>query len=105
MEPTPFPPQKKSGGDYFVGLGLGSIPLVLFLFGVGSFMTYSPSTSAIAIYLIFAAFFLYVILFIATIIFLSNVRSRATGYGLLTALLATPVVAYIGCIAMIYRPH
>ena len=104
MEPPRFPQNQKSGGNYFVGRGLGSIPLILFLIVFGTLMT-SPNLLASLVYLIYATLFLYVALFIAAMGCLFIERARFVGYGLLTAFLMTPVIAYIGCLVIINRPH
>lgn len=95
MKPAPFPPQKKSEGNYFVGLGLGFIPLVLFLIG------FIPNLNPLLV----VSIILWLAVLIAAIVYLIMVNVRLMGYGLLTAFLVTPVVAYIGYIMIVTRSY
>ncbi len=86
--------------QYFLGLGLGLIPLVIFLFAIGfSFHANLGSTALnVAIYLLLATLVLYVAALIAMIVFLSMRNVRFVGYGLLTAVLASPIIGGIACV-------
>jgi hypothetical protein len=95
MEPTPFPAPQKSRGNYFVGLVLGFIPLILFLVG------FSPNLTV----LISVSILLWLAVLIAAIVSLFIQSIRSVGYGLLTAFLVTPVVAYIGCVVIVTRVY
>jgi hypothetical protein len=87
MDSTPFPAApRKNRGNYFVGLGLGFIPLILFLIGFSPNMTTLISVSIIL--------WLAVLVVAIVCLFMESVRS--VGYGLLTAFLVTAVVAYLG---------
>jgi hypothetical protein len=98
MNPTPFPAPQKSGGNYFLGLGLGLIPLALFL---ATFVTLSVIPNCILPKLFYASLVLEVVVLIVAIVFLFIDSLRLTGYGLLTAALVSPVVAFIGCVVML----
>ena len=104
MDPTPFPAPQKSGGNYFVGLGLGFIPLALLL---GTFATMSVTPNAILPYLFYASLVLEVVVLIVALVFLFINSVRLTGYGLLTAALISPVVAFISCVVILssFRTH
>lgn len=86
--------------QYFLGLGLGLIPLVVFLFAVGfSFHATLGSTALnVAIYLLMATLVLYVAALITMIVLLSMRNVRFVGYGLLTAVLASPLIGGVACV-------
>ncbi len=96
--PTPLP---LTGGQkrrhYFLGLGFGLIPLIILLvsFGIGT----GQGTNGLGTLIIGAllAVILYIAELIVTIIFLVNKNLRFAGYGLLTAFLASPIIAAVGC--------
>jgi hypothetical protein len=100
------PPQASQDrrGQYFLGLGLGLIPLGIFLVSFGLTLTQSQIVTLLQL-IILVAIGLYVIELIVTIICLVIERVRFVGYGLLTAFLASPVIAYIGCIVIISIPR
>ncbi len=83
--------------QYFLGLVLGLIPLIIFLVGFGLVI---GTPGSFFIYAIFASAILYIIEFIVTIVFLVIDRLRFVGYGLLTAFLATPIIAVAGCLVI-----
>jgi hypothetical protein len=87
--PPPTPQQKRF--QYFLGLGLGFIPLILFFIG------FAPNIGV----LIIISLILYVVVLIATIVCTIIESVRSVGYGLLTAFLVSPFVAAIGCIVII----
>lgn len=94
--PPPTPPsltQAQQRRHYFIGLGLGLIPLIIFLVSFGFSI---GSTSLAFLYGVFLAALLYGIELIVTIRVLVNKRLRFAGYGLLTAFLASPVIAAVG---------
>jgi hypothetical protein len=82
--------------QYFWGLGVGFIPLLLFLIGYGLSLG-SSTNSGFALSLVFIGLGLYIIELIATIVLLFRPAQRFWGYGLLTAFLISPVVAAIAC--------
>ena len=96
---------------YFIGLGVGLIPMIIFLvnFGwlTGAVGSYSALFDALPVSALAAL--LYVVEFIVTLIFLNqtNKQNRFAGYGLLTAFLVSPVVVAIGCtvIPNLIQPH
>jgi len=95
---------KEKWQQYFLGLGLGLIPLVLFLVSFGLTSTQSQFANILVV-IIFVSIGLYVIELIATIVCLVIARVRFAGYGLLTAFLASPVIGYIGCIVITSIPR
>jgi hypothetical protein len=101
--PIPLPPTaEQKRRQYFLGFGFGLIPLIVFLILVG-FAQATPGYNALG-YLLLAGllgFVLYLTELIVTIVYLSNKQRRFVGYGLLTAFLATPVIASIGCYVII----
>ena len=76
---------------YFLGLGLGLIPLAPVLIALGM----SVTTWAYLVLLYGGALLLYVIEIIAAIITLNITRVRSVGRGLLTMVLISPVVFVI----------
>ena len=92
-------PKQRSSRQYFIGIGIGFVPLILALIGIGGFITRNGSnlfgvTLEIAL-------FLYGGVFIAAIVCLSIKRVRFVGYGLLTMVIATPIISFIGCVVVI----
>jgi len=102
MDPTPMRAPQKSGGNYFVGLGLGLIPLLLLIIGIAlSFRFYNPRLSN----WFYIPIALDIIALITGLVFLFISRVRWTGYGLLTAALVSPVVTAISCLVIISNIH
>jgi hypothetical protein len=89
MDPTPSLPNI---GNYVVGLGLGFVPLILFLI--------SPFPVLIPVYI-----FLWLVFLIVAIVCLRIDSVRLVGYGLLTAFLVTPVVVSISCVVFLTRVY
>src|SRR5918912_1465958 len=93
QEPVPLPPPafwtKKR--QYLLGLGLGLVPVVLLLAGVGNLVCAGGGG------LPAAAGYLYVAQIVGGLICVCFDRIRSVGYGLLTMALAGPIVAAIGC--------
>jgi hypothetical protein len=97
------PPNSEHTKQYFQGLGFGLIPLVAFLIVVGilkSGVTANADASVPVIALL-GCLVLYLAEIITTIVFLASARRRFIGYGLLTAVLITPVAGSIGCIVIV----
>ncbi len=96
--------QEQKRRQYFIGLGVGLIPLIIFLVSFGLSI---GSTSFAFLYGVILAALLYIIELIVTIIVLVNNRLRFAGYGLLTAFLASPVIATVGCAVLpnLIQPH
>jgi ABC-type polysaccharide/polyol phosphate export permease len=94
--PSVTPPNRTL--QYFLGLGIGLIPLIVFFVAFGITLgSGSLNSLNIAIPLLLVSLLLYIIELIVTIIFLRREDVRFRGYGLLTAFLATPVIAFVGC--------
>jgi uncharacterized membrane protein YkgB len=88
-------------GHYFIGIAAGSPPLILTLIALG----FINNAGGWAANLLIAAGILYALACIATIAFLIVTSVRFIGYGLLTMVLAIPVIAFLGCIVIITWPH
>ena len=96
--PTPLPlTQQEKRRQYFLGLGFGLIPMIVFLVTFGIAAQQGQNGLLILIFGVLPAILLYFVELIVTLFFLAIDRVRFVGYGLLTAVLASPVVAYIGC--------
>ena len=78
-----------------MGLGIGFIPMVLFLIGFASNI----------VWLIVASLLLWLTILIASVVCIIISRVRFVGYGLLTSIPITLVVGSIGCIIIINRPR
>ncbi|WIG61235.1 MAG: hypothetical protein OJF49_003983 [Ktedonobacterales bacterium] len=104
--PIPMQPRAGQRGgrrQYFLGLGLGLIPLLLALIGVGfAAQSNNVAASNAASVLLLVALVGYIAEFIGMIVCLSLARVRSVGYGLLTMVVATPVIAVISCFAVLF---
>jgi hypothetical protein len=80
--------------QYFIGLGVGFIPLILAILSYGS--------SSVGI-LFSIALILYVAELIATIVLLIIEQVRFVGYGLLSLFLISPVVFFIACVVQLQQ--
>lgn len=80
--------------QYFIGLGVGFIPLILAILSYGS--------SSVGI-LFSIALILYAAELIATIVLLIIEQVRFAGYGLLTLFLVSPVVFFIACVVQLQQ--
>ena len=80
-------PQRKlrSSSQYFIGLGIGLVPLTLMLIALGRLG--SPSVGLL-LYLDGA-------LIVASLVCLSLKEMRFVGYGLLTMVIALPILSFI----------
>ncbi len=94
-EMQPLPPQPSRAGQFWLGIGLGSIPLVLALITVGSL-----SSGAGGILLIITLL-LYCVLLIAAIVCLIVRDVRYLGYGLLTMVCTIPIIAVVACAVLL----
>ena len=104
IEPQPAttsaPGQSPSTGNerrrqFYLGLGIGFIPLVLFFLGL------APNV----VWLIVLSLILWFVTLIASIVCILIRRVRYVGYGLLTSVPITLVVGSIGCIIIATRPR
>jgi len=94
---------KQSSREYFIGIGIGFVPLILALVSIGG-LSAGIGSALFSTGLVIAVL-LYVGLFVASIICLCIERSRYVGYGLLTMVVAIPVISFIGCLVSIIGPH
>src|SRR5579859_3905491 len=96
---TPEPPQNREPSHslhYFIGLGIGLIPLILALISVRDLL-YGSGLYGFGSGGFIVASILYLIEIIVTIAFLFSKERRFIGYGLLTMVLISPVVVFIAC--------
>ncbi|HEY7350212.1 MAG TPA: hypothetical protein VH599_17975 [Ktedonobacterales bacterium] len=98
--PVPAQDGARKGRQYFLGLGLGLIPLLVLFLAIG--LTSQQSTSNLAINLLYVSLALYIASIIAMIVCLSISKVRFVGYGLLTTVLASPVIGFIGCVVIVF---
>ncbi len=94
MSSQPPASQQSRTPQYFIGLGVGLIPLILAILGF-------RSTSFGILFTI--GLILYIAELIATIVLLSLQQVRFVGYGLLTLFLISPVVFFIACIVQLQQ--
>lgn len=88
----PRPPIKR-GLQYFIGLGIGAIPLAALLLSA-----YSARNAVMSAILGQVALYGFIAVFIGMIVCLCIPRVRFVGYGLLTMVLVAPVVFFISCV-------
>ena len=100
-------PRKQSSREYFIGIGIGFVPLVLALVSIGGLFSGTGSSIGSVLFGtgLGIAILLYVALFVASIICLCIERSRYVGYGLLTMVVAIRIISFIGCLVSITGPH
>lgn len=94
---TPPPPTPNRKRQYWLGIAYGIFPLLIFLIsgallrtslnGIGAFWSISFIIGLVG----------YLAQLVVAIIYLARSEKRFIGYGLLTMLLVTPVVAVYGC--------
>ncbi|MGO8950158.1 MAG: hypothetical protein ACLQUY_21380 [Ktedonobacterales bacterium] len=108
MPPTlpaaPPPPQRGFLRAYLIGLGVGLIPLVLVMIGIGQVISSSrggPANSFLS-YLFLLGIVLYLAEIIAMIVLLVMSRTRPIGYGLLTMVVISPIVFAVGCTVLFF---
>ncbi len=108
MEPTPIRPSN-NGRQFLLGLGLGAIPLAVWLIFIGAATADVARCSSEQVYCslpglgqLLSGLIAYAILWLAqlaaTIAMLANKTRRSLGNGLLTMLLIGPIVGSIACI-------
>jgi len=102
--PIPLPaaqPQdrRRKLRQYFLGLGLGLIPLLIFLPGLG--LSVNTPSSPVSSALLIASLVLYLASIIAMIVCLSIRKVRFVGYGFLTTVSASPIIAFISCTVIV----
>lgn len=84
---------------YLLGLALGLIPVLIVLIFIGVVSSSSVVGNAIWVPII-AALVLYLAAFIGMIVCLASNRLRPIGYGLLTMVVAGPVITVVSCFAI-----
>lgn len=94
--PPPTPNRKR---QYWLGIAYGAIPLVIFLISDALLRLSQYGTLGIVGTLI--GLVGYLALLAITIAYLFNHEKRFIGYGMLTILLVTPVVAVYGCMLIL----
>ena len=104
-EPTPMRPRQPQGALAFVlGVAIGAIPLVIWLVILGTAIARQNSPGALPYGslgfilqgLTFSAA-LYIVMWIVSIPLLASERTRLVGQGMTVALIASPVIGYLGC--------
>jgi hypothetical protein len=100
MPGAPPPPQRGFRRGYLIGLGVGLIPLLVALIGLGELSTGAGSDFT----LLLAGLGLYVAEIIVMIVLLVVSRTRPIGYGLLTTVVISPIVFFIGCTVRVLNP-
>ncbi|HEV2235479.1 MAG TPA: hypothetical protein VGR57_02355 [Ktedonobacterales bacterium] len=107
-EPAPYPryqpppplPNPHKTRDFFIGLGLGLIPGIVAIIGIGTFYNL---TGPVVGTLLGVGAILYVAGIVATIVLLSIRRTQRIGVGLLVAIAMDPVIFGIGCVVALTR--
>jgi hypothetical protein len=86
---------------FLLGIGLGMIPVVIALISIG--VLSSPASATVGTLGNvgpIAAFALYLATFIGMIVCLASNRLRPIGYGLLTMVVAGPVITVASCLTI-----
>jgi hypothetical protein len=91
----PPPTQPSRSLHYFIGIGIGLIPLILALLVFGNL------SGSLPVIFLGTAVIAYLVEVVACIVCLVIERVRFIGYGLLTMVLATPVIVFIACLALL----
>lgn len=92
--PPPTPNRKR---QYWLGIAYGTFPLLIFLISGALLRLSQYGIGTLGIVGSLIGLIGYLALLVITIIYLFNRDKRFIGYGLLTMLLITPVVAVYGC--------
>ena len=101
--PPPKPTSPRGGGvlNFLLGIGIGLIPLLIAMVGLGGSFNRSVSASQLWVALLYIGGALYLVQIIVGIVFTVLERFRLIGVGMLTMLPVSPVVFFIGCVAML----
>jgi hypothetical protein len=102
MPAAPPSPQPGFNRKFLLGLGIGLIPLLVAMIGLGQVISSSrggPANSFLSSLLIIGGI-LYLAEIIAMIVLLVIRRTRPIGYGLLTMVVISPIVFAVGCFAL-----
>lgn len=101
--PTPNPTPPRGGGvlNFLLGIGLGLIPLLVAMVGLGGSFNTAVSGSQLWVALLYIGAALYLVQIIVGIVFTVLERFRLIGVGMLTMLPVSPVVFFISCVALL----
>ena len=98
--PPATPPNPHRTRDFFIGLGLGLIPGLLAIIGIGAvFHPQSSTGSTLLSGMLVAGAILYGVGFIAMIVLLSLKRTQSLGVGMLISIVIDPVIFFLACVA------
>jgi len=92
--PPPTPNRKR---QYWLGIAYGIFPLLIFLISGALLRLSLTGIGAFGLISFVIGLVGYLALLVIAIMYLSKREKRFIGYGLLTMLLITPVVAVYGC--------
>lgn len=101
----PLPPEPYDRRSYLIGLLCGLLPLIVAMVGLGGAIRGPSAQNGLFSVILVAGGILYVVAIIVMIVFLALARMRRVGFGLLTSVLASPVIFFIGCIALFVAPR
>lgn len=102
MSAAPGAPPRGSRRQFLLGLLIGAIPLALALVGLGSLVNFTQASPLG--YFLTAGGIGFVVGLVVAIILIIIEATRRIGLGMLTALLASPIIFFIGCLVALARP-
>ena len=94
------PPPRDFLRGYLIGLGVGLIPLVVAMIGLGQVRSGGGGNAT----LLLVGLGLYMAEIIAMTVLLVVRRTRPIGYGLLTTVVISPIVFFISCTVVVLNP-
>ena len=100
FEPPPGPPPRSDRRAFLIGLAIGAIPLIIAMVGLGSF--FNPTSGLSNLLIIGGILWVFGLVLSITLTIISS--TRQVGAGMLTAIMASPIIFFIGCLVALSHP-